>query len=111
MLMRFRLEANGYEVLTAADGEAGLELARQCRPRLVLLDVVMPNMDGFEVLEKLKASTTTAAIPVIMLSARAEKAARDQAGALNAEGFVTKPCDTVHLLEMIRSCLATGLPS
>jgi DNA-binding response OmpR family regulator len=71
-LLQIRLQALGYEVVPAHDGEAALRLAVEKRPDLILLDVMMPKIDGFEVLRRLKAEPTTAPIPVIMLTARGQ---------------------------------------
>jgi CheY-like chemotaxis protein len=101
LMMRFRLEANGYEILEAHTGEDGLSLAQTHDPSLVLLDVVMPEMDGFEVLEKLKAAPETSHLPVVMLSAKADQAVKDRAAELAANAFVTKPCDSAKLLTTI----------
>jgi two-component system cell cycle response regulator len=101
LMMRFRLEANGYEVVEAHTGPDGLTMAETHGPGLVLLDVVMPDMDGFEVLAKIKATPATAHIPVVMLSAKADQAVKDRASELAASAFVTKPCDSAKLLSTI----------
>jgi len=73
-LIQVNLEREGYQVLTAFDGKDGLQKAKTERPDLVVLDVMMPYMDGFEVLKSMKADPVTAEIPVIMLTAKAQDA-------------------------------------
>jgi two-component system alkaline phosphatase synthesis response regulator PhoP len=90
-LVVFDLEDEGYEVLTARDGEAAVALALQRRPDLILLDVAMPGLDGYEVTRRLRAEETTRSTPVVLLTARAQ--VRDvilgfEAG---ANDYVTKP--------------------
>ena len=81
----------GYEVIGVDDGRKALDTARSLHPDIVLLDVMMPAMDGFEVLASLKAEAETASVPVIMVTAKAQK--QDQAEAMKrgAMGYVTKP--------------------
>jgi DNA-binding response OmpR family regulator len=90
-LVVFDLEDEGYEVLTARDGEAAVALALERRPDLILLDVAMPGLDGYEVTRRLRADETTRSTPVVLLTARAQ--VRDvilgfEAG---ANDYVTKP--------------------
>ncbi len=102
LMTRF-LSRQGFSVRTAADGRVGLELARQLTPRVILLDVMMPDMDGWSVLEALKADTTTAGIPVVMVSFVAEPST---SAALGAADAVAKPVDWGRmklLMERFRS--------
>jgi DNA-binding response OmpR family regulator len=101
LLCRVNLEAEGMEVLEASDGEAGLELARAERPDVVLLDVMMPVLDGWQVAEKLLEDERTREIPIIFLTARAEL--RDRERGLEAGGiaYVTKPFNPLELAVLV----------
>ncbi len=104
LLTRF-LEHEGFAVRTAADGHAGLELARQLRPRAILLDVMMPQMDGWSVLSALKADPELAPIPVVMASFVNEPAL---ASALGAADYVLKPLEWDHLKHVMQRFQADG---
>ena len=81
----------GYQVIGVEDGRKALDAARSLRPDIVLLDVMMPAMDGFEVLASLKAEVDTASVPVIMVTAKAQKQDQTEAIKRGAMGYVTKP--------------------
>lgn len=100
-MVRMRLEANGYEVCTASAGEEGLKVAQAENPHLILLDVMMPGMDGFQVLRKLRSMPDTKYIPVIMLTARGESKAIFKAQEEGVTDYLIKPCDAPALLETI----------
>jgi DNA-binding response OmpR family regulator len=109
LLCRVNLEPEGMEVLEAADGQSGLETARAELPDVILLDVMMPGMDGWEVAERLIDDETTHEIPLVFLTARAEL--RDRARGLELGGvdYITKPFNPTelasvveHLLERVR---------
>jgi class 3 adenylate cyclase/CheY-like chemotaxis protein len=104
-ILRMRLSANGYEVLSAADGEEGLAAARDHLPDLILLDVMMPKMDGITVVRQLKQDPVLRAIPVILVTAKSE--ARDLVEGLDAGGddYLTKPFDHSALMARVRSML------
>jgi len=106
LLCRVNLEAEGMEVLEAADGPSGLEKARSERPDVVLLDVMMPGLDGWGVAEELLADDRTSAIPIVFLTARAEL--RDRARGIDLGGvdYVTKPFNPVELAPLVRDLLA-----
>ncbi|MEI7729203.1 MAG: response regulator [Verrucomicrobiota bacterium] len=94
----------GIKVLTALNGLRGLELARAEDPDVILLDIVMPNMDGFEVCRRLKAEVRLQAIPVLFLTAlRSDQESRVKALEVGAEGFLTKPFDETELIAQIRA--------
>ena len=105
LLCRVNLEAEGMEVLEAADGPSGLAKARAERPDLVLLDVMMPGLDGWGVAEQLLEDQETAGIPIIFLTARAEF--RDRARGLDIGGvdYITKPFNPVELAPLVRNLL------
>lgn len=100
------LQDAGYEVLTAHDGAQGLALAQREGPSLVLLDAMMPGLDGFEVCARLKADEATRAIPVIFISALDDSGAETRGLALGAADFVTKPINVAVLLARVQTHLA-----
>ena len=105
LLCRVNLEAEGMDVLEAADGPTGLEAARAERPDVVLLDVMMPGLDGWRVAEELLDDPSTATIPIVFLTARAEL--RDRARGIDLGGvdYITKPFNPVELAPMVRGLL------
>ena len=105
LLCRVNLEAEGMEVLEAADGPSGLEKARAEAPDVILLDVMMPGLDGWQVAEELIDGDATSSIPIVFLTARAE--ARDRARGLDLGGidYVTKPFNPVELAPLVRDLL------
>jgi two-component system phosphate regulon response regulator PhoB len=105
VICRVNLEASGLAVVEAPDGEQALELARSKRPALVLLDVMMPRVDGWEVAERLAAEPATREIPVVFLSARAAPDDRRLAQRLGAVGYIVKPFDPVQLPQTIEEVL------
>jgi DNA-binding response OmpR family regulator len=106
LLCRVNLEAEGIDVLEAADGARGLELAREEQPDVILLDVMMPGLDGWRVAEELLEDARTSEIPIVFLTARAEL--RDRAHGLDIGGvdYVTKPFDPLELAPLVRDLLA-----
>jgi DNA-binding response OmpR family regulator len=102
LLCRVNLEAEGIEVLEAAEGESGLALAKKERPDAILLDVMMPGLDGWNVAERLLADEDTREIPIIFLTARADL--RDRVRGMDAGGldYVTKPFNPVDLATLVR---------
>jgi DNA-binding response OmpR family regulator len=104
-LVRFRLEREGYRVLTAADGQAALELARAEAPDLCVLDVMMPKVGGLEVLKELRSDPRTASLRVILLTARAQDSDVDQGFEVGADDYVTKPFSPQELRQRVRAQL------
>jgi len=105
LLCRVNLEAEGMEVLEAGDGPSGLDLARAERPDVILLDVMMPRLDGWRVAEHLLEDERTSEIPIVFLTARAEF--RDRARGLDIGGidYVTKPFNPLELAPLVRGLL------
>jgi DNA-binding response OmpR family regulator len=105
LLCRVNLEAEGMDVLEAADGTTGLDLARDEQPDVVLLDVMMPGLDGWRVAEEMLEDNRTRGIPIIFLTARAEF--RDRARGLDIGGvdYVTKPFNPLDLAQLVRGLL------
>src|SRR5215813_13768402 len=104
-IARMRLEANGYEVITAADGEEALARAKEVEPDLVLLDIMMPKLDGISALKIFKQDNALRFIPVILLTAKADTT--DVVAGLEAGGddYLTKPLDQASLVARVRSML------
>jgi DNA-binding response OmpR family regulator len=105
LLCRVNLEAEGMSVLEAADGPSGLETARAQTPDVILLDVMMPGLDGWRVAEELLDDSRTEDIPIVFLTARAEL--RDRARGIDLGGvdYVTKPFNPVELAPLVRGLL------
>jgi len=106
LLCRVNLEAEGMEVIEAADGPSGLERARADAPDVILLDVMMPGLDGWRVAEELLDNPGTENIPIVFLTARAEL--RDRARGIDLGGvdYVTKPFNPVELAPLVRDLLS-----
>lgn len=107
MLVAATLEGSGYELFEATNGQEGLEIAFREKPDLVLLDVAMPKMDGFEMCRRLKADPATANIVVIMLTAMGQQSDRQKGAEAGADAYFTKPFSPTALLNKINEVLAT----
>ncbi|MDX9708278.1 MAG: response regulator [Trichloromonas sp.] len=105
MLLENVLRLHGYGVLYAETGEEGLALARREAPALVLLDIMMPEMDGFRVCEALKADERTREIPVVFVTARGEAPAVERAKAVGGVGFIRKPFKSQQIVEVLDGLL------
>ena len=104
-LLQVNFEMEGYEVITASDGEEGLNKAREAMPDVMLLDVMMPKINGLQVAAALKGDAATANIPIVLLSAKAQ-AADVQAGRAVADEYITKPFDPLELLDRVSKLIA-----
>lgn len=104
-MMSSILEAEGFKSLVAMEGASGLEMARSQKPDLILLDVMMPGMSGFQVCEKLKADEKTRGIPVIIVSVRGTEENIKKGEKLGADGYVPKPFDPFDLVARIKKLL------
>ena len=107
MLSR-RLQKRGYEVVTAVDGETGVAMAQTEAPALILMDVSLPGIDGWEATRRLKAAPETRHIPIVALTAYAMPGDRDKALAVGCDEFDTKPIVLPRLLEKIETLLNQG---
>ena len=107
MLSR-RLIRKGYEVVIAEDGAQGVAMAASETPDLILMDMSLPIIDGWEATQKIKAADQTAAIPVIALTAHAMAADREKALAAGCDDYDTKPVELPRLLEKIENLLGSG---
>jgi CheY-like chemotaxis protein len=105
-MLRSRLTRAGFTVVVAEDGEQGVAMAAAEAPALILMDLSLPVLDGWEATRRLKAAAETGAIPVIALSAHAMEGERARALAAGCDDFDTKPVDFPRLLDKIRSLLA-----
>lgn len=101
-LVQINLEKAGYEVHTATNGQEALEKVKACRPDMVVMDVMMPIMDGFEALKELKSHPETARIPVIMLTAKAQDADVFHGWQSGADLYLTKPFNPLELLTFVK---------
>lgn len=106
LLLRVNFEMDGFDVVTASDGEAGLEAAEQQDFNLILLDVVMPKLDGYEVLSRLRKNVRTAQTPIVLLSAKTLEADRQSGLDAGATDYVTKPFDPITILKDMKKLLA-----
>ncbi len=104
-ILETRLAAHGYDIITASDGAEGLALAMERKPDLILLDIMMPKMDGIEVCRRLKSEPSLPFIPIILVTAKAE--AEDVVAGLEAGGdeYLTKPVDQKSLVARVKSML------
>ena len=104
-ILQARLAANNYEIITAADGEEGLAKAREAQPDLILLDIMMPKMDGLEVCRRLRSDTSLPFMPIILVTAKADS--KDVVAGLEAGGdeYLTKPVDHAALVARVKSML------
>jgi len=112
-LVRFNLEKSGFDIMSAIDGRSGLEIATQHAPDIILLDLMMPGMDGLEICRHLRQDPRTRQIPIIMLTARAEEADRIVGLELGADDYITKPFSPRELVARVKAILrrTTAPPS
>ena len=104
-LMEFVLERQGYVMITATNGEEALEAARSNRPDLIVLDIMMPKLDGYQVAEALRADTELSRIPIIMLSAKAQDEDIERGVQAGVDQFITKPFSPEALAEVVSGYL------
>jgi len=104
-MVKTRLEAGGYEVITASDGQQGLDKAKKEKPDLIILDLMLPKMDGYKVCGFLKKDTRYSGIPIIILSARAQEEDMKLGEELGADAYIIKPFDAPVLLNKIKEFL------
>ncbi len=101
-MMKLRLEADGYEVLTASDGQGGLQRAQNEKPDLIILDLMMPKMDGYKVCTMLKRDTRHQNIPIVLFTARADTQDEKLGFECGANAYIRKPFEPAELLATIR---------
>jgi DNA-binding response OmpR family regulator len=100
-ILNFSLGAEGYEVITAADGEEAVNIARSEKPDIIVLDIMMPKMDGYEACKQLKADPRTQNIPVILLTAKGREVDRKLGAEAGADDYVVKPFSPGRLIERV----------
>ena len=105
-LLVVNLKMEGHEAVTAADGNEALEAVARQHPDVVLLDMMLPGLDGWEITSRLKADKQTSAIPIVALSARAMQADIDRGRELGVDHYVTKPFDPIDLMKLVDSLAA-----
>ncbi|MFG6137257.1 response regulator transcription factor [Halomonas sp. B23F22_10] len=103
--LEFLMQQAGFEVVTAEDGETALARVSETRPDLMLLDISLPGIGGFDVLERLRADPDLAPLPIIMLTAHGREVEREKGLALGADDYVTKPFSTRELVERVKRLL------
>jgi DNA-binding response OmpR family regulator len=108
LLMERMLLSRRYDVITAGDGEAGLAKARAERPDLVLMDAMMPRLDGYEATRRLRADGDVGRTPVIMVTTRGEPESVERGYAAGCSDYVTKPIDGMELLAKVKDLLGEG---
>lgn len=104
-IIRIKLESEGYNVMVAYDGKEALEKINKQKPNLILLDIMMPELNGFEVCKKLKNNESLKYIPVIMLSAKAQEVDIKKGREVGAIDYITKPFDFAQMIEVIKNHL------
>lgn len=109
-VIRMRLESSGYEVVVATDGKEALNTARSLIPDLIILDLMLPGMDGFHVARMLKYDMHYKDIPIIMLTAKAGEDVRKTGEQVGADAYMNKPFEAEKLLAKIRELLAARNP-
>ncbi len=107
-LVRRTLQRRGYEMIEADDGVTGLEMVRELKPPLVLLDIGLPKMDGIEVVKHIKADTELQQIPVIALTASAMRGDRERFLAAGCDDYLSKPIQVLELLQMVKQYYPPG---
>jgi two-component system alkaline phosphatase synthesis response regulator PhoP len=107
-MLEARLSASGYAVITASNGLEALNKARSEKPDLIILDVMLPEMDGFKVCAMLKYDLNHARIPIIMLTARAHESDKQMGDSLGIHAYIVKPFDGKQLMEIVNGALCHG---
>jgi two-component system alkaline phosphatase synthesis response regulator PhoP len=105
-LLRVNFELEGFTVITAGDGQEGVERAKNERPDVVISDIMMPTMNGLELVSALKSNAETSDLPVLLLSAKAQMADVQRGFELGADDYVTKPFDPIELIDKVTALAA-----
>ncbi len=104
-LTRDLLQVSGYTTIEATDGEQGVELVKEWKPDLILMDIMMPKMDGYTACQAIKTDKATAGTPVVMLTAMGYELNKELAKRMGADGYITKPFSRQELLDVISQFL------
>ena len=105
-LVEYALEQEGYQVITASDGLEGLTKAQNEHPDLIVLDVMLPGLDGYDICQQLRQKSETAELPILMLSAKARQEDKATGLKIGADDYLTKPADPSVIVAKIRALLA-----
>jgi two-component system alkaline phosphatase synthesis response regulator PhoP len=105
-LVDYSLKQEGYEVITASDGPDGIKKALEELPDLVILDVMLPGLDGFEICYRLRAEPTTAKLPILMFTAKAQEIDKDTGTRVGADDYLTKPSAPADIVSHVAKLLA-----
>ena len=108
--LEFLMEQAGFTVTTAEDGEQALAYVARATPDLILLDIGLPGISGFDVLEQLRAQPVTERLPVVILTAHGREVEREKGMALGADDYITKPFSTQGLVDKVRQLLSETAP-
>ncbi len=106
LALELLMKKEGYEVHTVADGERAVQAAKEIRPDLILLDIMMPKMDGYEVCQSLRSDALLKDVSIIMLTAKGREVEREKGLALGADLYITKPFSTRQVVTTVREILA-----
>ena len=106
--VEFLMKREGYDVVTAADGQEALDMLQDARPDLMILDVMMPRKNGFEVCEAVRSHPQFGSLPILMLTAKGREAEMKKGLSLGADAYVTKPFSTHDLIDRVGALLAGG---
>ncbi|MEL7215603.1 MAG: response regulator [Pseudomonadota bacterium] len=104
--LSFLLERDGFDVVTLSDGASAMDKLNALRPSAVVLDVMLPNRSGFDLLSDIRSSADLAALPVLMLTAKGQARDRERAMEMGANAFVTKPFSNTDIVEQVRALVA-----
>src|SRR5512139_444238 len=107
LALELLMKREGYDIRTVGDGEAAVEAARTFHPDLILLDVMMPKMDGYAVCERLRADPALRGVAIVMLTAKGREVEREKGMALGADLYITKPFSTRDVVKRVKEVLAT----
>jgi DNA-binding response OmpR family regulator len=102
-LLRVNFEIEGFDVVTARDGDEGFALAQELQPDVVISDIMMPRRDGLQLLSDLKGDPSTETLPVILLSAKAQKSEVEHGLDMGADDYITKPFDPIQLIDRLNA--------
>lgn len=105
-LVDYTLRHKGYQVMTASNGLEGIRKAQREKPDLLILDVMLPGIDGFEICNRLRAEPDTAQLPILMFSAKAQEIDRDTGLKVGADDYLSKPADPSEIVRRVESLLA-----
>ena len=106
LALEYLMKKEGYEIRVAADGEMAVEAAAEFRPDLILLDIMMPKMDGYEVCQRIRANPALRDVAIVMLTAKGREVEREKGLALGADHYITKPFSTREVVRTIKEILA-----